>query len=167
MVLKLVKEIQQYQQLRSSLNSNRQQKGTYSKQLLLLRSHCNAIRTAMIITKTLVRLELHIVKVLVAKADMVDILNAEGVENVEEEGKLKEMQDVDNGIIHNTKATKIPKKIKQRVSLSQMKSFKQYLKSSMPSYTRAVIKWKLKMEIFMHKGKLMTTLIEKPAELRF
>jgi hypothetical protein len=37
----------------------------------------------------------------------------------------------------------------------------------MQCYTRAVIKWKWKMEIFMHQEKLMTTLFEKPAELRF
>jgi hypothetical protein len=103
----------------------------------------------------------------VAKADMVGVLNVEGVEDMGEEGELKAIQDIDNGDIHITKATKIPKMIKQRTSLSQMKSFKQYLKSSMSCYTRALIKGKLKMEVLMHQEKLMTTLIEKPAELKF
>jgi hypothetical protein len=58
--------------------------GTHSKQLLLLRIHCKAIRTAMNITKTFVRLEIHIMEVLEVVSDTVGILNVVAVEEVED-----------------------------------------------------------------------------------
>jgi hypothetical protein len=95
------------------MNSNHQQKGTYSKKLLLLRTRYNAIRTAISITKTLIRLGLHTVKVWDAMIDMVDMLNVTDVED---------MEDVEMGTSIESK------NFRQRISLFQMKSFKQYLK---------------------------------------